>query len=51
MARRLLGVKPLPIGRVLPAPDAWIEDAWMAPGEAKVFDLDQEAEARAWVSA
>jgi hypothetical protein len=24
--------------------------AWMAPGEAKVFDLDQEAEARDWVA-
>jgi len=25
--------------------------AWMAPGEARVFDLDQEDEARAWVAA
>jgi hypothetical protein len=24
--------------------------AWMTPGEVQVFDLDQEAEARAWVS-
>jgi hypothetical protein len=25
--------------------------AWMTPGEAKVYDLDQEDEARAWVAA
>lgn len=25
--------------------------AWMTPGEVKVFDLDQEQEARAWVAA
>jgi hypothetical protein len=25
--------------------------AWMTPGEVAVYDLDQEAEARAWVSA
>jgi hypothetical protein len=25
--------------------------AWMTPGEVKVFDLDQEDEARAWVAA
>jgi len=25
--------------------------AWMTPGEVKVFDLGQEAEARAWVAA
>jgi hypothetical protein len=25
--------------------------AWMAPGEVKVYDLDQEDEARAWVAA
>jgi SpoIIAA-like len=25
--------------------------AWMTPGEVKVFDLDQEDEAKAWVSA
>jgi hypothetical protein len=31
-------------------PRAWIE-AWMTPGEVKVFDLDQEDEARAWVAA
>jgi hypothetical protein len=24
---------------------------WMAPGEVRVFDLDQEDEARAWVAA
>jgi hypothetical protein len=24
--------------------------AWMTPGEVQVFDLDQEAEARTWVS-
>ena len=25
--------------------------AWMTPGEVKVYDLDQEDEARAWVAA
>jgi len=25
--------------------------AWMTPGEVRVFDLDQEDEARAWVAA
>jgi hypothetical protein len=25
--------------------------SWMTPGEVKVYDLDQENEARAWVAA
>ena len=25
--------------------------AWMTPGEVKVYDLDREDEARAWVAA